>query len=45
MKLVICEKPSAAQSITAVIGAKQRHDGYLEDSGYLVSRYFGHLTT
>lgn len=43
MKLVICEKPSVAQSIAAVIGAKQRHDGYLDGSGYLVSWCFGHL--
>ena len=42
-KLVIAEKPSVAQSIAAVIGAKQRHDGYLEGSGYLVSWCFGHL--
>ena len=37
MKLVISEKPSVAQSIAAVIGAKQRGDGYLEGSSYLVS--------
>lgn len=43
MKLVICEKPSVAQSIAAVIGAKQRQDGYLEGGGYIVSWGFGHL--
>ena len=43
MKLVISEKPSVAQSIAAVIGAKQRGDGYLEGSGYLVSWCLGHL--
>ena len=43
LKLVISENPSAAQSIAAVIGAKQRGDGYLEGSGYLVSWCFGHL--
>ena len=36
-KLVIAEKPSVAQSIAAVLGAKQRHDGYLSGNGYLVS--------
>ena len=41
--LVIAEKPSVAQSIAAVIGAKQRHDGYLSGSGYIVSWCFGHL--
>jgi len=43
LKLVISEKPSVAQSIAAVIGAKQRGDGYLEDGGYLVSWCLGHL--
>lgn len=42
-KLVIAEKPSVAQSIAAVLGAKQRHDGYLSGNGYLVSWCFGHL--
>ena len=43
MRLVIAEKPSVAQSIAAVLGAKSRHDGYLEGSGYVVSWCFGHL--
>jgi DNA topoisomerase-3 len=43
MRLVISEKPSVAQSIAAVIGAKQRSDGYLEGGGYLVSWCLGHL--
>ena len=43
MKLVISEKPSVAQSIAAVIGAKQRGGGYLEGGGYLVSWCLGHL--
>ncbi|NCB53113.1 MAG: DNA topoisomerase III, partial [Clostridia bacterium] len=43
MKLVISEKPSVAQSIAAVIGAKQRGSGYLEGGGYLVSWCLGHL--
>ena len=42
-KLVIAEKPSVAQSIAAVLGAKQRHDGYLSGNGYLVSWCYGHL--
>lgn len=37
------EKPSVAQSIAAVLGAKSRHDGYLEGGGYVVSWCFGHL--
>jgi len=43
MRLVIAEKPSVAQSIAAVLGAKARHDGYLEGGGYIVSWCFGHL--
>lgn len=42
-KLVIAEKPSVAQSIAAVLGARQRHDGYLSGNGYLVSWCYGHL--
>ena len=43
MKLVIAEKPSVGQSIAKVIGAYERHDGYYEGSGYVVSWCFGHL--
>ena len=42
-KLVIAEKPSVAQSIAAVLGAKQRNSGYLSGNGYMVSWCFGHL--
>ena len=42
-KLIIAEKPSVAQSIAAVLGAKSRNDGYLEGNGYIVSWCFGHL--
>jgi len=43
VRLVIAEKPSVAQSIAAVLGAKQRRDGYLEGGGHIVSWCFGHL--
>lgn len=33
MRFVIAEKPSVAQSLAAVLGAKQRRDGYLEGNG------------
>ena len=33
MYLVIAEKPSVAQSIAAILGAKQRRDGFLEGCG------------
>ena len=38
-QLVIAEKPSVAQSLASVLGAKQRRDGYLEGNGWLVSWY------
>ena len=43
MKLVITEKPSVAQSLSKVIGARERKNGYLEGNGYLVSWCIGHL--
>ena len=45
MKLVIAEKPSVGQSIASVIGATDRHDGYLEGNEYIVSWCFGHLVS
>ena len=43
MKLVITEKPSVAQAVSAVIGADERKDGYMEGNGYIVSWCVGHL--
>lgn len=43
MQLVIAEKPSVAQSIAAVLGAREKKDGYMEGGGYLVSWCVGHL--
>ncbi|PXX44560.1 DNA topoisomerase-3 [Hungatella effluvii] len=43
MQLVIAEKPSVAQSIAAVLGAKEKKDGYMEGGGCLVSWCVGHL--
>lgn len=43
MKLVIAEKPSVAQSLAAVLGAKEKKDGYMEGNGWLVSWCVGHL--
>lgn len=43
MKLVIAEKPSVAQNLAAVLGAKERKKGYFEGNGYLVSWCLGHL--
>ena len=43
MQLVIAEKPSVAQTIAAVLGAKEKKDGYTEGGGYVVSWCVGHL--
>lgn len=40
---ILCEKPSVAASVAAVLGVKERHDGYLSGNGYLVTWAFGHL--
>ena len=42
-QLIIAEKPSVAQSIAAVLGAKIRNNSYLSGNGYLVSWCFGHM--
>jgi DNA topoisomerase-3 len=43
LKLVICEKPSVAKSIAAVLGAEHKRTGYYEGNGYIVSWCVGHL--
>ncbi len=43
MKLIITEKPSVGQAYAKVLGVRERHDGYLEGSGYIVSWCVGHL--
>ena len=45
MKTVIAEKPSVAREIANVLGANNRHDGYYEGNGYVVTYTFGHLCT
>ena len=41
--LVIAEKPSVGMSLAAVLGARERKDGYTEGGGYIVSWCVGHL--
>lgn len=43
MKLIIAEKPSVAQTIAAALGVKEKKDGYIEGTDYLVSWCVGHL--
>lgn len=45
MKVCIAEKPSVAREIAAILGAREKHDGYLEGNGYRVTWTFGHLCT
>ena len=45
MKVCIAEKPSVAREIAAVLGAKNKKEGYLEGNGYCVTWVFGHLCT
>ena len=42
-QLVIAEKPSVGMSLAAVLGARDRKDGYVEGNGYIVSWCVGHL--
>ena len=42
-KIVVTEKPSVAASISAVLGAKERKDGFFIGNGYIVSWCYGHL--
>ena len=41
--MIITEKPSVARTISKVLGATARRDGYLEGGGYLISWCVGHL--
>jgi DNA topoisomerase-3 len=43
LQLIICEKPSVARSIADVLGAKLKHDGYIEGNNFIVAWCFGHL--
>lgn len=45
MKVILAEKPSVARDIAAVVGAKDKRDGYFEGNGYAVTYAFGHLVT
>ena len=43
VEVILAEKPSVAREIAAFVGARTRHDGYLEGGGYQVTWAFGHL--
>jgi DNA topoisomerase-3 len=41
--MILCEKPSVAASISAVLGASKHENGFFIGNGYIVSWCFGHL--
>jgi DNA topoisomerase-3 len=41
--LIIAEKPSVGVSLSKVVGANNRNDGYYEGNGYVVSWCVGHI--
>ncbi len=43
MRLVVAEKPSVAQSLSAVLGANKKESGYMRGNGFVVSWCIGHL--
>ncbi|MFW6169041.1 MAG: DNA topoisomerase 3 [Planctomycetota bacterium] len=43
MKVILAEKPSVAREIAGFVGARSRHDSYLEGGGYQVTWAYGHL--
>jgi DNA topoisomerase-3 len=44
-KLVLAEKPSVGSEIAKVLGCKEKRNGYMESSSYIVTWAFGHLVT
>ncbi len=43
MNVVVAEKPSVARDLAKVLGATQRHEGYMEGNGWQVTWALGHL--
>lgn len=43
MIVILTEKPSVARDIAQHVGARNKHEGYLEGNGYQVTWAFGHL--
>ena len=43
MNIVIAEKPAIARTLSAVLGASEKKNGYLEGNGWVVSWCLGHL--
>lgn len=43
MIAILSEKPSVGLDIARVVGATEKHDGYMSGNGYMVTWAFGHL--
>jgi DNA topoisomerase-3 len=43
--VVVAEKPSVARDLARVLGARERGEGYLRGSGYVITWAVGHLVT
>lgn len=41
--LIVAEKPAAGKDIAKVVGANEKHNGYLEGEVYVVTWAIGHL--
>ena len=41
--LIVAEKPAAGQDIAKVVGATEKHNGYMEGNQYIVTWAIGHL--
>ena len=41
--LIVAEKPAAGQDIAKVVGATEKHNGYMEGDRYIVTWAIGHL--
>ena len=41
--LIVAEKPAAGADIAKVVGATEKHDGYMEGDRYVVTWAIGHL--
>lgn len=41
--LIVAEKPAAGQDIAKVVGATEKHSGYMEGNQYIVTWAIGHL--
>ena len=44
-KVIICEKKSVGEQFAHTLGVKNRHDGYIDGNGWVITWAVGHLVT